>query len=55
MAATELGIILHGATGRICLTQNLENRSMHIAAGPPCENAFNYYPLMAGSASRAAE
>ena len=37
------------------LVIDLENRSMHIAAGPPCENAFTYYPLQAGAASRAAE
>jgi isopenicillin-N N-acyltransferase-like protein len=37
------------------LVIDLENRSMHIAGGPPCENAFAYYPLRPGAASRAAE
>jgi len=37
------------------LVIDLENRSMHIADGPPCENAFTYYPLKAGAAARAAE
>ena len=37
------------------LVIDLENRSMHIADGPPCENAFTYYPLKPGAVSRAAE
>ena len=37
------------------LVIDLENRSMHIADGPPCENAFTYYPLKPGAVYRAAE
>jgi hypothetical protein len=37
------------------LVIDLENRSMHIADGLPCEYAFTYYPLKPGAVSRAAE